>query len=51
MREFVHLDMSGEAHVEEVEVLGESVESVRCRWCNAGDTVEIVPRTDAATGT
>ncbi|MCC9308746.1 hypothetical protein LN042_16925 [Kitasatospora sp. RB6PN24] len=46
--EFVHLDLAGEPQVEEREVLSETVESVRCRWCNAVDQVELVPRPDAA---
>lgn len=49
--EFVHLDLVGEPRVEETEVLSETVESVRCRWCNALDQVELVDRPDgAATG-
>jgi hypothetical protein len=43
-REFVHLDLSGEATVEEREVLVETVESIRCRWCDTVDAVELVPR-------
>jgi hypothetical protein len=46
--EFVHLDLAGEPQVEEREVLTETLESVRCRWCNAVDQVELVPRPDAA---
>ncbi|TQF05764.1 hypothetical protein E6W39_30435 [Kitasatospora acidiphila] len=45
--EFVHLDLAGEPQVEEREVLTETLESVRCRWCNAVDQVELVPRPDA----
>jgi len=45
--EFVHLDLAGEQRVEEREVLSESVESVRCRWCNAADQVELVDRPGA----
>jgi hypothetical protein len=45
-REFVHLDLAGEAVIEEREVLAETVESVRCRWCDANDSVELVPRPD-----
>lgn len=45
-REFVHLDLAGEAVIEEREVLAETVESVRCRWCDATDSVELVPRPD-----
>jgi hypothetical protein len=43
-REYVHLDLAGEAVVEETEVLAETVESVRCRWCDAVDSVELVAR-------
>jgi hypothetical protein len=42
--EYVHLDLAGEPTVEEREVLAETLESVRCRWCNALDRVELVPR-------
>jgi hypothetical protein len=48
VREYVHLELSGEPRVEEREVLDETVESVRCRWCNADDTVELVARPDTA---
>ena len=43
VREYVHLDLAGEPEVEETEVLAESVESVKCRWCQA-ESVELVPR-------
>lgn len=46
VREFVHLDLAGEPTVEEREVLTETLESVRCRWCDAVDSVELVPRPD-----
>jgi hypothetical protein len=45
VREFVHLDLSGAAEVEESEVLQETVEQIRCRWCDAIDSVEVVLRT------
>jgi hypothetical protein len=47
VREYVHLDLAGEPVVEEREVLAETVESVRCRWCDAVDSVEVVPRPEA----
>ena len=47
VREYVHLDLSGEPTVEESEVLVERIEQVRCRWCQAVDAVELVPRPDA----
>jgi hypothetical protein len=45
--EYVHLDLGGEPSVEETDVLSEAVESVRCRWCNALDQVELVARPGA----
>lgn len=45
--EYVHLDLAGEATVEEREVLREAVESVRCRWCDAVDQVELVAKPGA----
>lgn len=48
--EYVHLDLAGEPSVEEAEVLAETVESVRCRWCNAVDRIELVDRPGAGTG-
>jgi hypothetical protein len=44
VREYLHVDLSGEPAVEEQEVLEEVVESVRCRWCDGVGTVELVPR-------
>ena len=44
VREYLHVDLSGEPAVEEQEVLEEVVESVRCRWCDGAGTVELVPR-------
>jgi hypothetical protein len=44
LREYLHADLSGVARVEEQEVLSNVVEHVRCRWCAAEDTVEVVPR-------
>ena len=43
-REFVHVDLAGEPVVEEREVLAETLESVRCRWCAGGGDVELVDR-------
>jgi hypothetical protein len=51
VREFVHLDLAGEPRIEETEVLAESVEQVRCRWCGSTDAVVVVPRVDSASGT
>ncbi|MCD4534679.1 hypothetical protein LRP67_11355 [Nocardioides sp. cx-169] len=46
-QEFWHLDLAGEHAVESVEVLGEDVESVSCRWCGRSDAIETVARSDA----
>ncbi|MFH9109342.1 hypothetical protein ACH4LN_23155 [Streptomyces albus] len=45
--EYVHLDLAGAPKVEEREVLDEGIESVRCRWCNAVDQIELVDRPSA----
>jgi hypothetical protein len=45
--EYVHLDLAGEPKVEERDVVSETIESVRCRWCNAVDQVELVDRPGA----
>jgi hypothetical protein len=44
LREYVHADLAGEQSTEEREVLDETIEHVTCRWCNAVDQVELVPR-------
>jgi hypothetical protein len=47
-REYVHLDLAGEPVVEERQVLAETVESVRCRWCDAVDSIELVARPEVS---
>ncbi|MBD0292808.1 MAG: hypothetical protein ICV70_04435 [Jiangellaceae bacterium] len=47
VREYVHLDLNGEPRVEETDVLADTLEQVRCRWCGSVD-VELVPRLAAA---
>jgi hypothetical protein len=42
--EYLHVDLAGDAVVEERRVLSETAESVRCRWCNGVNTVELVAR-------
>jgi DNA-directed RNA polymerase subunit RPC12/RpoP len=44
VKEFVHLDLAGEPTVEETEVLAETIDEVRCRWCGSAGTIEMVPR-------
>jgi hypothetical protein len=43
--EYWHFDLPGEPAVETVDVLEQMVERLRCRWCDATDGVELVPRT------
>lgn len=43
-REFWHVSLAGEPTVEEREVLAETLEKVICRWCGAGDRIEVVAR-------
>jgi hypothetical protein len=43
-REFWHFDLAGDHQVEQVDVLGEDVEGVACRWCGRSDAVELVER-------
>lgn len=43
-QEYVHVDLSGDAVVEERDVVSDVVEQVTCRWCRAVDAVELVPR-------
>lgn len=43
-REYVHADLAGTQQIEERELLTDVVEHVTCRWCNAVDQVELVPR-------
>ncbi len=45
--EFWHLDLAGDAVVEDSEVRDESVESVTCRWCGRSDAIETIPRAEA----
>lgn len=49
-RDYVHLDLAGDATVDEHEVLSDTIEQVQCRWCGREDTVELVPRADSAKG-
>lgn len=43
VRRFWHVELSGAAQVDEADLLAVAVESVTCRWCAAGGTVEVVP--------
>ncbi|WP_159942184.1 MULTISPECIES: hypothetical protein [unclassified Nocardiopsis] len=46
-QDYLHFDLAGDGAVEERTVLSETVESVRCRWCGATDSVEVIARPDA----
>jgi hypothetical protein len=46
-KEFWHFDLAGDHRVEQVDVLGEDVETVSCRWCGRSDAIEVVSRHDA----
>ena len=40
---FHHFTVGGDLDIEDVEVLDEVVEEVRCRWCSTGSSVEVLP--------
>ncbi len=46
-QEYWHFDLAGDHQVEQVEVLGEDVATVSCRWCGRSDAIELVSRSDA----
>lgn len=46
VREYWHLTLGGEPTVESTEVLGETIESVSCRWCGSSAAIEVIPRSD-----
>lgn len=39
-RAFHHYSVGGDLSVEDLEVLDESIESVSCRWCGNGTSIE-----------
>jgi hypothetical protein len=47
---FHHYSVGGELEVEEEEVLDQSVESVSCRWCGNGGSIETIESTPSAPG-
>lgn len=47
-RAFHHYTVGGELELEDVEVLGESIEEVSCRWCGSGSAVIELSADDAA---
>lgn len=44
LREFWHLDLSGEPAIEETVALSSQILEVTCRWCERSDSVALVPR-------
>jgi hypothetical protein len=46
--EYWHVDLAGDAVVEDAEVREDTVESVTCRWCGRADAVELVARNVSA---
>ena len=44
VKEYLHLDLAGDPTVEERETLEETLEEIRCRWCDGVDCVELVAR-------
>ena len=46
-RAFHHFTVGGELQVEDEEVLSEQVESVACRWCGTGASVEALQEEQA----
>ncbi len=47
-RAFYHYTIGGDLQVDDREVLSETVESVSCRWCGHGRSVELVPQDDVS---
>jgi hypothetical protein len=45
---FHHFTVSGDLSIEDEQVLDEVVESVTCRWCGSGGSVQIVPDGETA---
>jgi hypothetical protein len=44
---FHHYTVGGDLQVEDEEVLSELVESVACRWCGTGTSVEVLEEEQA----
>ncbi|GAA3813108.1 hypothetical protein GCM10022242_14430 [Nocardioides panacisoli] len=44
--EYWHFDLAGERRVEDTELLAETVDTVRCRWCGRDDAIELIRRQD-----
>ncbi|HUS62096.1 MAG TPA: hypothetical protein VMY34_07860 [Acidimicrobiales bacterium] len=47
-RAFHHFTVGGDLSIEDTEVLGDAVESVTCRWCQAtGTSIEVLEQGDS----
>ena len=46
-RAFHHFTVGGDLQVEDEEVLSEDVESVTCRWCGIGTSVDVLEEEQA----
>jgi hypothetical protein len=47
---FHHYSVGGDLSVEEEEVIDETVESVSCRWCGNGGSIETIESAPSAAG-
>jgi hypothetical protein len=47
-RAFHHYSVGGDLEIEDVDVLSEVIEDVRCRWCGTGSSVVELPEGAAA---
>ena len=46
VKAFHHYTVGGDLEVEDVETISESVDSVSCRWCGHGRSIEVVDEAD-----
>jgi hypothetical protein len=47
-RAFHHYSVGGELHIEDEEVLSETIDEVVCRWCGTGANVVAITEDEAA---
>ena len=46
VRSFHHFTVGGDLTIEEPEVISKTIESVTCRWCGHGRSVEVITETE-----
>ena len=46
VRAYHHYSVGGELEVEDVETIAQSIDSVSCRWCGHGRSIEVVDSAD-----